>query len=279
MRISLSPVRFPSVFLFIGLLLAFLQAYPLPDKGKIVVCLDSTCLQTTIANILSVYQERDVLFVAFASQDFSKDSYLSLYIGWIVDQFDGMPGFKDVFFLLYQSKKGIMDGAVSMISLLPSQSVFIAYEHGFSSFSIYNLEHLKRKTGKGPAVVFHLNHEQPWEFKNKNSLDFTFSTLDGLISSYALHPLVIRNYYYQPLLNYSHYYPVGPTLYGYMIANSSSVLQQSQFKLSSERKRFCYFIGRTNYSVIRAGELTHVPATEAHVRDRMELVKLSKEVF
>ena len=134
-----------------------------------------------------------------------------------------------------------------MISMLPSQSIFMSYEHGISSFNPKNLAILKNRTGYGPTVVFHLNHERPWEFKDRGSLEIvdTYSSLEVLLDSYAAHPLVIRNYYYKPLLEHSHYYPVGPTLYGYHIGNKSksNPLSIAYLLPPSKRGIWCYFKG------------------------------------
>lgn len=225
--------------------------FPVPEVGNIIACFDIECLQKTVADILSIFKEEEVLFVGIPSTDFGTDSYLSLYLGQMVDLFDKMPIFKDVFFILVQLEAGIVAASAGLISILPMQSVFVCYEHGASAFSISNVGLLKNLTGIGPTVIFHLNHEKPWDFKDTNSMDYTFESLDALISSYTMHPFVIRNYFYKPLVKSSFYLPVGPTYYGYVIANRSSALYNSHLKPSSQRGIYCYFKGRTNYSFRR----------------------------
>jgi hypothetical protein len=82
---------------------------------------------------------------------------------------------------------------------MPWMSAYIAMEHGFSSFGVRNLA-VASSVGVGPTIVLHLNHEQPWtvaETADVAKNDFTFNTTAELIEAYRIHPLVLRNYYYE----------------------------------------------------------------------------------
>jgi hypothetical protein len=248
-------------------------SYSLPEAGKIIACFQVDCLQKSVNDIKAIYKDEEVLFVGIASAQFGLDSYLSLYLGGLVNMFDKMPIFKEVFFILLQLDEGIVTASANLISILPMQSILVCHQHGLSSFNLRNMAILKNMTGVGPTVIFHLNHEQPWYFKDTASWDYTFDSSDALVASYSTYPLVIRNYFYKPLLNSSYYFPVGPTYYGYMIANRSSALYNAHMKPSSQRGTFCYFKGRTNYSYKQGDQSESKP----HVRDRLELIKLSNE--
>lgn len=157
--------------------------------------------------------------------------------------------------ILYQCQENqpIFGAAVEMLSILPEKSVFVAYEHGKSSFSIRNIDVAQSQINLRTSVIYHLNHERPWHVLghgDDNSLDRPFASIDELIQSYARFPLVLRNYYYKPLLQHSTYLPVGPTLVGYVIGNSSSPLFQQSARAASQRGIFCQFRGRLKYQYL-----------------------------
>ena len=160
--------------------------------------------------------------------------------------------------VVYQrpSDFNIVDTALHMLSKLPDKSVFVIFEHGKSRFSLDNLDAARKYSGFSPRAVYHLNHEKPWlskvsEYAHENNfLDKAYENVERLIEFYSQYDLVLRNYYYKPLLNFSFYLPVGPTLFGYMVGNRSSPINQAAGQPSSRRSIFCKFKGRVKYEVL-----------------------------
>ena len=160
--------------------------------------------------------------------------------------------------VVYQrpSDFNIVDTALHMLSKLPDKSVFVIFEHGKSRFSLDNLDAARKYSGFSPRAVYHLNHEKPWlskvsEYAHENNfLDTAYENVERLIEFYSQYDLVLRNYYYKPLLNFSFYLPVGPTLFGYMVGNRSSPINQAAGQPSSRRSIFCKFKGRVKYEVL-----------------------------
>ena len=117
----------------------------------------------------------------------------------------------------------------------------------------------------GGATVLHLNHEQPWQLNDTTSPDFIFTSINALKESYRKQKLVIRNYFYELLIDSSFYFPVGPSMYGTVLANSSS---QIDFQTpASQRKHLCQFKGRQTYEYALAHE---------HAWERDELFRLAQ---
>ena len=81
----------------------------------------------------------------------------------------------------------IVDTALHMLSKLPDKSVFVAFEHGKSRFSLDNLDAARKYAGISPRAIYHLNHEKPWlgkvsEYANENDfIDKAFENVDRLI--------------------------------------------------------------------------------------------------
>jgi hypothetical protein len=100
-----------------------------------------------------------------------------------------------------------------------------------------------------PKVVYHLNHEQPWDVKGHNYNDIIFPSVQDLSDFYSEFTLVLRNYYYEPLLRSSYYLPLSAPFEGYVVQNDSSpTFQQAVNTVASWRSIRCHFKGRTEYS-------------------------------
>ena len=104
--------KFFGVVRVLGLLLCT-AGYPIPDTGAVVTCTSFQCLNESMTLIKQMYNEDEMLVVGFVSINFGNDAYLPLYLGYTVDQFDDMPMFKEVFYVLYQCRTGILDGAIT----------------------------------------------------------------------------------------------------------------------------------------------------------------------
>jgi hypothetical protein len=95
--------------------------------------------------------------------------------------------------------------------------------------------------------IFHLNHEQPWNF-DSNYFHHDYSSEHELMRIYNQHGLIMRNYFYEPMSANPNVIqlPVGPSFYGYWIGNKA--FDKLRFDIpSNERKIRCRFIGRRYY--------------------------------
>jgi len=246
-----------------------LQGYQLPDFGNLAICSSPEQFDELMKTLVLM----DVLIIGIVSHKVAYDSYLTLYLGrfvntalllksfsffstvnlgMILDLFD-FPTLHSIT-IIYEKPpdRHINDIALHMLSKLPRRSIFVSYEHGKSGFPLRNLEIARKHTSMQTAIIYHLNHERPWmtvskEVGTTNTLDHIYESVDELIESYKLHPLVLRNYYFGPLLKHSYYLPVGPTVFGHMIGNITSPIHKSKEKKSSKRAIFCKFKGRTRY--------------------------------
>jgi hypothetical protein len=265
-------------FLFLGLFTTTIHAmFPVPTVGNLIICFTFECFQDTVDFVVS----KDAILVAMISFDISKDNYSALYLGNILNMFD-FPNLP-VYTVLLQLPEGlnVEEAGSKMIKLITStKSVFVSYEHGFSSFGLNDLQSMK-SLGYGPQVVYHLNHEKPWTNGDhkEDSLDSLYSSTDKLVASYQLHPLVLRNYYFDQLANHSHYLPLGVSYYSFLIGSESH--KNSPIALASQRGTRCYFQGRLNYDSIILNDGTEVkdfvesPVNQPQVLERRHLLSLS----
>jgi hypothetical protein len=236
-----------------------INCYEFPIRRNLGICFELSCVEKILNTQApqATYQTQSII-VTFVTIDVTTDSYLTLYLGTVMNQLDGIEPFNFYFVVLQCPKNlNIIETSVQLLKILPEKSIFVSIEHGKSSFGIYNLDISKSSFNYSTKVIYHLNHEQPWFFlkninKNNNnnaeSLDYTYDTIDELINSYSKHSLVIRNYYYKPLLKNSYYLPVFAPIYGYMIGNKSSTVFSAHKTLPSKRTNFCHFEGRLEYN-------------------------------
>jgi hypothetical protein len=222
-----------------------------PTKGTTMYCFELTCVSDTIAML----KDYDPIFLGIISYDFERDSYLALYLGTILELFD-IPGHNVVALVLQNPvDTPIFQTVFQFIQLLPPKSVFVSIEHGRSGAGLKSLR-VFQQHGVCPKVIYHLNHEQPWEVDEKD-LNHIFDSVQELADFYSTFDLVIRNYYYTPLLSASHYVPTGAPFDGYIIGNATSELfQRAQITKASQRERLCYFKGRISYAKYQFEENT-----------------------
>lgn len=222
------------------------NSFPIIDFATISICPNLECI-TTVSELIIQNQE---IVIGIPTRKLSDDGYLTLYLGWLA-KITELSRYK-IHFLIYDShchdESYVTKVANFVAKLPPKQSIFLTHEHGSSWFGIRNMATLKRVVGVGPTIVFHVNHEQPWQISNKSSDDYIYSSTKELQESYEIHPKVFRNYFYSPLLSSSVYIPVGPSLYGYMLGNSSSPIHSLKQIAASERPLSCHFTGRRTYS-------------------------------
>jgi len=269
------------LFLFFIPLLKAGYYVPRPPKGAVVVCFDLVCFKEAIELSIS----NDMMLLGMVVRKVADEPYIPLFVGWIMDLFSHSK--REPLLALFDAKiwedANAQYGSVRLLATIPPNSVFISMEHGLSSFGIRNLdyvhsidalevaaldpEHVLVKTV--PDVILHLNHEQPWITSDPSHIDFTFDSTEELAEAYSRYPLVLRNYYYSPLEETTHYFPIGPSYYGHVIGNDSSSTYAQRKRWSSQREYFCFFSGRFAYVVY--DETVEQPA---HYKQRMQLKEL-----
>eukprot|EP01038_Epipyxis_sp_PR26KG_P005020 gene5020-7008_t len=241
-----------NIFNFTGL------SFPLPYKDQVTICNNLNCASKLVKN----YQSKNVIFIGFIVTDVAQDPYMPLYLGNIIDLFDGVINNKTKAHALIIQNSDIAQAAALLLNILPkNNSIFVSIEHGLSSFGINSLVNAKKYLGLVPSVVFHVNHEKPWNFGQlteenevlaNTAFDITFHSQEELIKEYQSYPLILRNYYYSPLHSPSGgrslYVPVFVPHFGNIIGNSSSSIFARKSIKSSERNSYCYFKGRIDYS-------------------------------
>jgi hypothetical protein len=273
---------------------------PIPELGAITLCNDNLCFEKVLQDI-AVSNE---ILVTLMVSDFRYDPYIPLYLGWIVHIFEGNPAQPPHVLLMVPScflteeemqdidkRVRIKHADVELLEetvavakvhhatvrmLLepklanPALSwVFVSIEHGSSSFGMHSLSSVQDKNShlqlNLPKAVMHLNHERPWIF-NKKFYGYVFNDLEDFRSAYGQFPLVLRNYYYEPLSSPSSihgkkdgksrindqgddrevlFVPVGPPYYGYMLSNSTN--RNAPTSPAASRANLCYFAGRSTY--------------------------------
>ena len=82
---------------------ASVSGYSLPAVGSILPCYSSTDVDKALQYLHTQHpDETDMLVVGLVSSSFQFDSYIVLYLGWVIDIFHWMPGFKHTYFIIYQ---------------------------------------------------------------------------------------------------------------------------------------------------------------------------------
>ena len=82
-------------------------------------------------------------------------------------------------------------------------------------------------------------------------------SLFALSYYYKSHQTVLRNYYYEPIINDAAYVPTGVPYYGYMFGNESSTISRAIITPASGRTHFCHFTGRVSYPMGIRHEQAH----------------------
>ena len=159
------------------------------------------------------------------------------------------------------------------LSNFPLPWIYVSIEHGSSSFGMKSLHQVQAVNPhlefNMPRVILHLNHEQPWFVEDKESLDFIFDSVGELRQAYAAFPLVLRNYYYEPLMKKTNntdtetlFVPLGPSYYGYLVGNASTSLSENKAAAitpASKRRGLCYFAGRGKYQAKETQSMQSAP--------------------
>lgn len=246
---------------------------PVPSIGHIHICYDFACLE----GLMNESMQSEVVIIGVLTHNLQKDTYCSLYLGGIQDLFD-IPELS-VHTVIFEAPEGtaLEYAGARMIQLLPPRSIFISHEHGVSSFGILYLEQLK-KLGIGPRIVYHMNHERPWNTLDHRDMNYIYNSTQGLIHSYKMHPLVLRNYFYEPLLSSSEYVPLGAPYYSVLLGTPASEYFNARLKPASQRAVKCHFAGRLQYfTTLLDKSIIEVSTDEPHIQQRRQLLNLSAE--
>ena len=218
------------------------EVFALANEGEKVVCTSRECL----GNVVDYVQANNGIVAAAVSLDIEKDPYLLLYLGWMVEVVKKVD--RKVYWVLFNFGDNDVSYAkfhselYYFLSILPSESIFFANQHGPGYINVKQLGALRETHGIGSSIVLHMNHEQPWKL-NQIDYDYTFDSTNQLVDCYKQFALVVRNYYYEPLLASSVYFPTGPSKYHVVLGLNSTIADA----LASTRSRFCYFSGRRYY--------------------------------
>jgi hypothetical protein len=258
------------------------------------VCTDSDCALMIFKYMKTNHPETTLLL--YPTVDFELDGYFGLYFGRLVDIFDKVPNKVHYLLLQIPIERYYTDIRIIM-KHIPIRSIVVSLEHGYG-LGIRILDQIKKLDNTGPSVVIHMNHEQPWQFFDQSSLDYLYDDIESLVDTYSLHPLVLRNYYYEPLQKSSHFFPVGTSTYGFIIGNASSILYKSPSSLSnfsninnnneiekintpliylksSLRSNFCFFTGRVEYAetVLHSQKNERIFLTELYKNNKINKCK------
>jgi hypothetical protein len=213
-----------------------------------------TMVQTeeALASILQETYLRGDFVLLYASTNIEYDSYFDLYAGWLAELFrpDNFVVLDMVATREETSTEGQLAALEKYFRILAqevrSNVLFLVITHSYVVLNYNILNQQLIFNGKKPLNIFILNHEQPWVSDNEKRRDNQFVANSDVLELYDSLGLVVRNYYYKPLLQKSHYFPVGPQKYGYIIGNKNHSVNK-RYKKASERSHRCIFAGRFLY--------------------------------
>lgn len=206
--------------------------------------------------------DKELLLVYFTF-NLEKDGYAALYLGWLKHIFSS--DLFDLRLLIVETGKHQFVSITDYcLDILPKESILVSFDHGLYVRRLKELGRMKdfdrltlsSNITKGYAGtyrsisnfgMFHLNHEQPWNFE-ANFFHHDYSSQEELLHIYSQHGLVMRNYFYEPFNNNPNVLqlPVGPSFYGYWIGNKKFDSLRWDIP-TSERQVSCRFIGRRIY--------------------------------
>jgi hypothetical protein len=244
---------------------------PVYPNHRIVICFDFACY----ASSLDIAYQVHAIPVVYVTVDVAQDAYISLYVANIIDIFRYYPS--AIYLLIYDiGSISLYDSMLTTVftSLQSRKSGIVCMQHGNMLGTLQSIVTTRRHFDQtnGPMILIHLNHEQPWLTFSDSDLDRTFNSTQLLIQAYEAFSLVFRNYYYEPLLAQSYYYPVGYPYQGYLLGtsiDSRSDEDLTRFRLLSKRNIWCSFIGRAIYD-----EDTMNHAASTYLANRYELLNL-----
>jgi len=167
----------------------------------------------------------------------------------------------------YNDTESIKNYIVETVSMLPAKSVFVIMNCA-PSYKYYSpLSIIKGRHAAGffnNNIMLHLNHEQPGSDYNdplQRDSNHCYGDNADLQKIYEQFNLVVRNYYYEPYSSKSIYLPLGPSYYH--VLKALDVHSSHAIKLTSERQRRCFFMGRSQYH-----------HSGAHQRERIAIARL-----
>ena len=148
---------------------------------------------------------RELLLVYF-TYELSKDGYAALYIGWLKHLFDS-DRFHLRLLVVVTGKPRFKSITNFCLDIMPLESILVSFDHGLfvrrmrevgalKQFDAHglssNISSLGEEGGQYRSIanfgIFHLNHEQPWNF-GKNYFHHDYSSADEVRRIYAAHGL------------------------------------------------------------------------------------------
>eukprot|EP01041_Mallomonas_annulata_P004041 gene4041-8045_t len=181
--------------------------------------------------------ELNIVPLVIITDNLADDPYTPIYLGWISHLFKSSNLNIDT--LIFDCKNNIKCGhefAQSILENTPSRSVIANFQHS-NRWDLESLILLRKSLGY-ETVLFHLNHEQPWQ----NFQSDQDGNMEKILEHYKSFKLVIRNYYYKLYDKHAFYLPLGVPLYGLHITPFDSIIK------SSKRLFFCTLACRFEYS-------------------------------
>jgi len=203
------------------------------------------------------------LILMYFTYNLEKDGYAALYLGWLKYLFDSEK-FNLRLLIVETTKERFTSITDYCLDIMPKESILVSFDHGLFARRLKELGNLKDfdrlalpsnitngHAGSYRSIanfgIFHLNHEQPWNFK-ANFFHHDYHSEEELMRIYSQHGLILRNYFHEPLSANPNVLqlPVGPSFYGYWIGNSR--FDKLRWDIpTAERKVRCRFIGRKTY--------------------------------
>lgn len=214
----------------------------IPDNASFAFLLDDNHMEL----FFSSYNFSDMWVIAMVSGSLNEEAYLPIHMGTLYDATKLLP---NPCFIFYQFSptNNVAYSIANFVFRLPEKSIIVSMQHGFNRVQIPLLEYLVQSKIIRPQIVLHLNHEKPWD--SNYSLDYIYPSIEELQAAYSIQKLVIRHYYFEPLLSTSLYLPIGASFRTKTFMNETSPWYNArkQFPLES-RKIYCFFKGRLSYN-------------------------------
>lgn len=250
---------------------AVAQVVDLENHGFVIRIDDRAFMRMVIDEAILARE----LLIVFTSRNDNIDAYGKLYVGWLQHLFTSLRFNTRLCTLVLDmslSRGQISANFDYFLSILPEESVFVVCDHGPADMDIRALNYVTTaKERSNPRTndtislqhyrpvadfaIFHLNHEQPWNF-NAGTWNVRYSSKKHLFETSSAHRLLFRNYFYSPLSKAAGVLqlPLGPAYYGFKgpYFGPQLQLQTSPSSLRtttpiSQRPVKCRFIGRQTY--------------------------------
>ena len=176
------------------------------------------------------------LLLVFTSQGEAIDNYTELYIGWLQYLFTSDRFKLKLVLLVVDVTRPRADYTADVdyfLGILPEESVFVVFDHNPTEMDLRSMGYVTQaKTQAVPRTndtvvlryyhpvrdfsIFHVNHEQPWNFQ-VGAMNVNYFSEEMLWDLTTAHKLVFRNYFHGPLERAPGVVqlPLGPAYFGF----------------------------------------------------------------